>query len=63
MLQVGGSQPKLVYASSAETRLLLIEEGEADLYQWWSDLNPNYPLVGTSIIFIVVLCSFASNLE
>jgi len=41
----------------------LNEKGEADLKQLWSDLDLNYPPVGTSIIFIMVIRSLASSLE
>jgi len=40
----------------------LNEKGGTDLLQPWSDLDPNYPLVGTSIIFDVVFQSHFSNL-
>ena len=44
------SQLKLVYTSPAETRLLFSRR-ERDFSQLWSDLDPNYPLDGTSHYF------------
>jgi len=41
----------------------LNEKGEVDLEQPWTDLDPNYPLVETSIIFTMVFRSLASSLE
>jgi len=40
------------------------EKREVNLKQPWSDLDPNYPLVGTaSIIFTMVIHTTPSNLE
>jgi len=46
--------PKLSYFYQREV---------VDLLQLWRGLDPNYPLVGTPIIFTVVFRSHANNLE
>ena len=46
----------LVYTLTAKNSATLYEKGEVDLQQPWNDLNP-YPVVGTSIIYTVVLQS------
>jgi len=74
--RLGVSQPKpFVYASPAEIRLLLTKRERWIFnnhgviltlimhYFYRGDLDPNYLMVGTSIIFTVVIRSHASNLE
>ena len=41
----------------------LNEKEKVDLQQPWTDHDPNYPLVGTSIIFTMVFWSHISYLE
>jgi len=61
---VGVNKPKpFVYTSPANNSTTLNENGGVNIWQPASDLDPNYPLVGPSIIFTMVILSPASNLE
>jgi len=60
----GVCQPKpFLNMTSAENSAALNENWEVDLWQPWSDHDPNYPVNGTSTIFTVAFSSPASNLE
>jgi len=52
-----------VYTSPTGNSAALNKKEEVGLYQSWSDLGSNYPLVGTSISFAVVFRSHASTLD
>ena len=58
-VKASGLGLRLTHRNSAA----LSEKGEVDLKPPWSDLGPNYPLVGSFIIFTAAFRSHASKLK